>query len=140
MCLRHGRASLRARFKGVMRITRLVQSMFERRHTRNGEMIFLGAPNGEGVNILENELNSRLSRFSYVDSAYLSNVEIGSENRIGLALIIDSSKPVTEIGEELAVSCTGLVPMDMYFFEHLARGNSRFIRQKCKNVLDKKNA
>jgi hypothetical protein len=77
------------------------------------DMEFLGDIEGNGVSALRFEVGKVLREFPQVKNAYFSKLKYKGEERLRIALVIDSSEASNELGREIAEQCAGISPMDV---------------------------
>ncbi len=94
------------------------------------DMDFLGELTGLGVDVLKLEIAKVFKDYSFIRNAYFTKLKMRNEDKIRIALIIDSSEPAKKVGPELADRCAGIAPIDIMFFEILPQS---IVNQILKN-------
>lgn len=80
---------------------------------------FLGAPTGEGLRALEEELIVILESEGNSAKAYLSKVQYPKEERIRVAIVIEGKVSADKMAPIIAKDCHEVTGIDLTFFEHL---------------------
>lgn len=96
------------------------------------EIHFAGPVQGSGLATLRMELAQRLRQWPVIANAYLPKLQYAHEAVPRNCLVLVENEPTRPAQkEEIAATCSGLVPMDIYYSLDLPRSLMDSVRSGC---------
>ena len=95
---------------------------------------FIGDVDGaiNGVDLVRLEVTKILLGHAAISNAWLSNVQYSGEDKIRIALIIESGRFNHDMGHAIALKCSEITPMDVLFSRTISSEDLDTLKSKSK--------
>ncbi len=94
--------------------------LYKEHHLPTVGISFLGAPTGNGIKLLHDELAAILNSEGNTEKAYLSRVKYADDDAIRVALVISGKDAPRKMATVIARACQPLVAIDILFLQSLS--------------------